>query len=668
MPRERTVGSLLTRAFGVLVVLIVCTGAAETTALVMQHRMVDELATRVQPLQLANADLRGVLADGQRGMRGYLLTGDTRLLDSYRAARSDFDRVAGQLRTLARGAEKDAVDRELARAGDWWALAEQQREAPPRSSEAAAYVERGTPLYQAFDSENRAFDAVLATRAADLRERSTSLGVVTTVVLVAVTVLAAVTAVLAAALTARRITHPLARVVSVIGRRRSGELDVRADATAGPVEIRAVAQAINEMAEVGDRIRAAEKESARLRAEVRQLGYRIRAHLKVADAIDEAVRGLAEIFRADHVLVRMAPGQTDVPPLVSLRDEHAGGVLEELAGCDASWLGSDDVWTTDDQAAAGQAAPPERERRAWAAVGDGPVLTAAVSVGDERLGALTLIRDGGPAWTPADARLVEAVAADLGRGVHHARLFEREQHLVARLKELDTAKTDFMSTVSHELRTPLTSIAGYLELLLDADAGELGPPQRKMLEVIGRNTRRLRELIEDILILSKIESGSFRASRRPVDLTGLAENALAAMAPTAAKGGVELRTEVDRPLELIADPDQLERVLTNLLSNAVKFTPAKGTVTLVARRAGDEVLLSVSDTGMGIPSGEQQGLFSRFFRASNAVHRAIPGTGLGLAIVHKIVENHAGQISVESVEGSGTTVTVRLPAGATGIS
>ncbi|MEV6601031.1 ATP-binding protein [Actinoplanes sp. NPDC051346] len=663
MPRERTVGRLLTRAFGVLAALIVCTGVAETTALVMQHRVVDELSTRVQPLQLANAALSSALADGQRGLRGYLLTGDSQSLDAYRVARGEFEQVAGTLQTLARETEKPAVARQLAKAGDWWALAERQRQTPLRSSEAAAYLAQGRPLYQAFDAENREFDDELAARAADLRDRSSTLSIVTTAVVVALTLLAAITAVLAATLIVRGITRPLARVVSVIDRRRSGELHLRADATAGPVEIRAVAQAINEMAEEGDRIRGAEKDIAGLRVEVRRLGDRIRAHLKVADAIGEAVRGLAEIFRADHVLARMAAGQSGLPPLVSLRDEHAGGVLEELAGCDVSWLASGDVWTDDERATAGQTAPPERERRAWAVVGDGPVLTVAVSVGDERLGALTLIRDGGPAWTPIDVRLVEGVAADLGRGVHHARLFEREQQLVARLKELDTAKTDFMSTVSHELRTPLTSIAGYLELLLDAEAGELGPPQRKMLEVIGRNTRRLRELIEDILILSKIESGSFRPSRRPVDLGGHAESAVAQLASAAAKGEVELRAEVDRPLELTADPDQLDRVLTNLLSNAVKFTPAHGTVTLIARREDDDVCVSVSDTGMGIPLGEQEGLFSRFFRASNAVHQAIPGTGLGLAIVHTIVANHGGRISVESVEGSGTTVTVRLPAG-----
>ena len=220
-----------------------------------------------------------------------------------------------------------------------------------------------------------------------------------------------------------------------------------------------------------------------------------------------------------------------------------------------------------------------------------------------------------------------------------------------------------MSTVSHELRTPLTSIAGYLELLLDAEAGELSDPQTRMLEVISRNTRRLRELIEDMLILSKIESGGFRTSRRAVDLTAIVHNAVVAIEPSAAKAQIRLHCDVPEHLELRADPDQLDRILMNLLANAVKFTPAEGTVTISARPDGDQVVLAVADTGMGIPQAEQQALFARFFRASNAIHQAIPGTGLGLAIVRTIVDNHHGRIDVHSVEGAGTTFTVRLPAG-----
>jgi signal transduction histidine kinase len=386
----------------------------------------------------------------------------------------------------------------------------------------------------------------------------------------------------------------------------------------------------------------------------------------VHDAVREAIGGLREILRADHVLVRMASGQVGVPPLSSLGDEHLDGPLTALAACDVGWLNSGDVWATDDPAPAGDVEPPEAERRAWAECCDGPVLTVAVSGGDERIGAVTLIRDTGPAWTPVEMRLTEVVAADLGRGVHLARLYEREQSLVARLQDLDTAKTDFMSTVSHELRTPLTSISGYVELLLDADAGQLTPPQERMLEVIGRNTRRLRELIEDMLILSKIESGSFRTAKRPVDLTGLVENALASLASAAAKASVGLHTEVYGPLPLAADPGQLDRVLTNLLTNAVKFTPPEGTVTVTGRRDGNEIVIAVADTGMGIPEAEQKALFARFFRASNAIHQAIPGTGLGLAIVRTIIDNHGGRIDVASTEEVGTTVTVRLPVGDAG--
>jgi signal transduction histidine kinase len=122
-----------------------------------------------------------------------------------------------------------------------------------------------------------------------------------------------------------------------------------------------------------------------------------------------------------------------------------------------------------------------------------------------------------------------------------------------------------------------------------------------------------------------------------------------------------LYTEVQRPLALQADPEQLDRVLMNLLTNAVKFTPPDGTVTVTARREESEVVIAVADTGMGVPETEQPGMFGRFFRATNAIHQAIPGTGLGLAIVAAIVENHGGSVGVRSIENVGTTVTVRLP-------
>jgi len=663
MRRDPSVGRLLSRSFAVLVALIVCSGLAEMTTVLVQHRVVRELTVRVQPLELANTHVRAVLADSQRGLRGYLLTGDPQVLDTYFVARGEYAVASRNLRELALGTEKPIVDSQLARAAAWWELAERQRRAPPRSDAAIAYVNQGKVLFQAFVTENDALDATLAMRTATLQRRSSSLGWITVALLVVLTLAGAATAAVTALVTARRITRPLGGVVAMLADRGAGRFDVRADTSRGPTEIRAVAAAFNAMADERDRSRATEDDVARLRSEVRGLGYQVRAHLSVSDAVDEAIRGLAGILRAQHVLVRMALGQTGVPGPASLGDEHlAGGRLARLAACDVSWLASGDVWATDDPAPAGDVHPPAAEIRACAELGAAAVLTVAVSVGGECLGALTLLRDPGPPFTPVDVRLVEVVAADLGRAVHLARLYEREQQLVTRLREVDTAKMDFVSTVSHELRTPLTSISGNVELLLDGEAGDLNPAQARMLDVVGRSTRRLRDLIEEILILSRIESGDFSTQPEPVDLAGLIEHAVAAVAPVAAQAKVTLHTEVLGPLPLRADPGQLDRVLMNLLANAVKFTPGAGTVSLLARREGDEIVLTVADTGMGIPEPEQKELFTRFFRASNAIRQAVPGTGLGLAIVGTVVANHRGHIEVQSAEGAGTTVTVRLPA------
>ncbi|HET9517128.1 MAG TPA: ATP-binding protein [Actinoplanes sp.] len=663
MLADRTVARLLTRAFGALVLLIVCSGLAGVGTVMMQHATVQQLSEQVMPLQLANRGLRAVLADAQRGLRGYLLTGDPAMLDAYQRARTDYVLAGQAMNDLATDGERAHVADQIARADAWLAVAERQRTAVPRSDEAARYVAEGWPLFETFLEANRALDADLAGRAAKLKERSAALGVGTTSALAGLTAAAALVAALTAVRTTRRITRPLRQVVRVLDGVREGQFELRADPERGPTEIRAVAAAVNAAAQDADRRRREERDIVRQRNAVRELGYRIRAHRAVDDAVQEAITGLAATLHADHVLLRMAPEQADGPPVASLRDEHADGALAELARCPVSWLRSGDVWSSDDPDPADGVEPPAAELAACAAAGAGPIATVTLSASADLLGALTLIRTAGsPAWTPVDVRLAETVAADLGRFMHLNRLYEREQQLVTQLRDLDAAKSDFMSTVSHELRTPLTSIVGYLEMLRDEDAGAINPAQERMLDVIARNTVRLRSLIEDLLILSKIEGGTFRTGRHSVDLAAVIEHAATAVKSDAAKAAVELRTEVSGPLPVHADADQLDRVLMNLLSNAVKFTPPDGSVTVTGRRQDAHVVLTVADTGMGIPPTEQGALFARFFRASNAVRHAIPGTGLGLAIVRTIVDNHRGSIQVQSTEGSGTTVTVSLPA------
>jgi signal transduction histidine kinase len=291
-----------------------------------------------------------------------------------------------------------------------------------------------------------------------------------------------------------------------------------------------------------------------------------------------------------------------------------------------------------------RAAAPRRRATAlrWVAVAVVTLLTMAAAVIAVRAG--------------------RRITGPLGDVVRARESAERERRLAARLTALETAKTDFMSTVSHELRTPLTSISGYLELIMDSGSGSLSAAQVRMLEVIGRNAVRLRELVEDMLTLADIESGDFRTETEPMDLTGVIDRTIAAAGPQAEKASVGLHPDVRGPLPITGDPVQLDRVLSNLLANAVKFTGPDGTVTVHAERRGDDVVLTVADTGIGIPADEQQALFTRFFRATNAIHKAVPGTGLGLAIVRTIVEQHGGTIEITSTENVGTTATVRLPA------
>ncbi|HYN94124.1 MAG TPA: HAMP domain-containing sensor histidine kinase, partial [Pilimelia sp.] len=380
-------------------------------------------------------------------------------------------------------------------------------------------------------------------------------------------------------------------------------------------------------------------------------------------ALDEAARGLGELLAADHVVVRLTAPGYGWPPTAT-RWSRAGeeSRTERLAALPVDWLlaRQSRTYTCIDVRAAGPAIPAE-ERAALLALAAPAVLTIAYGETAGPTGAVTLARDGA-GWAEHEVTAAEAVVAELCRGLLQAQLYERERDLVARLRDLDNAKSDFISTVSHELRTPLTSIAGYVEMLADGDAGHLTSAQGRLLAVIDRNTTRLRALIEDLLILSRIEAGTVRTNRQEVDFGALAGAAATAMSPTAAAAGVSVDVETTGRLTGQADPEQIDRLLMNLLSNAVKFTPGGGQVRVAVAGVDDEVVLRVSDTGMGIPEADRDKLFTKFFRASNATHHAVPGTGLGLAIVRTIVAHHGGHVDLDSAEGVGTTVTVTLPA------
>lgn len=248
-----------------------------------------------------------------------------------------------------------------------------------------------------------------------------------------------------------------------------------------------------------------------------------------------------------------------------------------------------------------------------------------------------------------------------------SRSLASQERAVAQLKDLNQARSDMLVTVNHELRTPLTIINGYLELLLDGDAGELPGSASQMIKVVKDNSDRMRGLIADLLTVSHFEAKP--SARRPelTDLERVATRVVGALQGQAEQRGVELRLGRRWANAMVdGDESQLERAVTNILDNALKFTAAGGRVTVSVEKAvstdgSPQSVVRVVDTGIGIPAEDLPRLFDPFYRAGNVQSSASPGAGIGLAMARGIIESHRGSITAESELGEGTTVVIRLP-------
>ena len=238
-------------------------------------------------------------------------------------------------------------------------------------------------------------------------------------------------------------------------------------------------------------------------------------------------------------------------------------------------------------------------------------------------------------------------------------------HDLTELRRLETVRRDFVANVSHELKTPLTSISGYAETLLtDAPDTMMG---REFLQIILSNAHRMQRLVDDLLDLSRIESGRWQPRVETVDVTGAAREVWATLAERAAARGTRFEVTVEpgaRSLE--ADPDAVRQVLTNLIDNSLRYVGSGGVVTFMAREVDGGVELSVRDNGIGITSEHLPRIFERFYRADTSRSREEGGTGLGLSIVKHLVEAHGGRVSAESDLGVGTVIRVWFPGIATG--
>jgi signal transduction histidine kinase len=449
-----------------------------------------------------------------------------------------------------------------------------------------------------------------------------------------------------------------------------GVVRSRARADQGPTEPRSSAADVSLLTEQNLALRQIHARDLGTYQITLEIARAIRAASDTQQALDVMCHSMGEGLGADRVIAKtmgtrhavQLDAQWHRPDLPALSDLT---LLPDLGGLDEDlWLAAgfraqDDV--TD------QEAPQEELSRAfYQATGARALMMVPIGLDDGVIGMIYVFMVNKPRrWTLAEANLVQAVSGFVARAIVAAEQKANQDDYVERIEKLDRQKSDFLATVSHELRTPLTSISGYLEVLQDGETGELTAQQRRMIEVISRNTDRLRSLIEDVLVLSRIEGGVRKTDFAEVSIHGVITRVGEELGLLAQGSSIELEIDAGPHTAMVlGDRASLDRAVVNILSNAIKFSRPGGAVTVSGTMDPDasRVLITCQDHGVGIPAQDQVDLFTRFFRARNATDNAIPGTGLGLSIAKQIVEeHHGGQLRLTSVEDQGTTVVLDLP-------
>jgi signal transduction histidine kinase len=282
--------------------------------------------------------------------------------------------------------------------------------------------------------------------------------------------------------------------------------------------------------------------------------------------------------------------------------------------------------------------------------------------------------------TEGDEELITILTNQIGQALENARLFENtwraqqdlEKKVEKRTRELtgvleevkliSKRKTDFISAVSHELRTPLTSIKGYASILLAGKLGNVPEEVRTRLDKINRHSDELTHLVNDLLDISRIESGRVAMKKEQQSLNAILAGVSDLLSVQLKENQIELSVNIPKDAEFIlADPSQINRVFINIIGNAIKFTPQKGKITIRSHKAGQQVQVDIKDTGYGIPEEALSAIFEEFYRVDNPINQQVKGTGLGLSLVKYIINAHGGQIWVKSKLGEGSTFSFTLP-------
>jgi signal transduction histidine kinase len=287
----------------------------------------------------------------------------------------------------------------------------------------------------------------------------------------------------------------------------------------------------------------------------------------------------------------------------------------------------------------------------------GGTIDLALQRGGRTIGVLTARARSG--LEPSQVHALRAVSDLLSAALGNARLFQEEQEMVGRLRELDRMKTIFLGSVSHELRTTVTAIKGFAGLLVLRGVDLSEAERIDHLERIDRNAASLGVLVDDLLDFARLDRQTLNVYPQPVNLSELVPSVVDQTSSILSRHPLSMNMAPD--VIALADPSAVERILVNLLSNAAKYTPPETSVEVAVSRMPTNAVLTVIDKGPGIPVEERERIFDRFYRVDNPAARSTRGVGIGLALVLELVKLLDGSISVDDAPGGGTRFTVELP-------
>lgn len=601
--RRNSVAGALQRLALVLILALALTAGIGLLSVRAIQNEIEGVRESVTPAIDASGQLRTELTIAQSNFRGYELTEDPPLRRAYEEQRRNVEQLHQELASRPDDVVDDLTLQRLTRQSDRWFEITTTLMNQPQSARTSDLMVASRAYDDAIVDYERLRREVLDVRDARRAEYQEVMTLGQLAIFI-VGLLAFGVVLLSTRRLKTRLEEPLTALGEVVSRHQRGDTGARAEVDQGPDEVRAVSGAFNRLAEASDLADWHIRQDMRMASDVSAVGKILAASVTDPDHWDNACAELGRRLGLDTVVIVADSAAPPMTPLGhwgqdgrSAADRFPDGItedatLEGLAGRGLILAATPDEIR--DQLGPGTADIMERHNIQACAV-------AVLSDADRVVGVLALASIKPRVWQEHEVSIIIQV------GVYTTQ-FLVQREIIDRLQELNQQKSDFMATTSHELRTPLTSISGYLEMAEDGDLGELTDPQHHAVTVLSRSVARLRGLIEDLLILNRLDSGKSRAVNQEVDLHRCAVETIQSLEHLAAQKGVELigpdvchaavdETTGNQPrasLRVMGDRSQLERALSNVVDNAVKFTPDHGRVT---------VTLSATDSRVDFVSG-----------------------------------------------------------------